>query len=155
MPGQLSLGLGSPYTADMAKTPADPYGRPVFLNLFRFHFPVGAVASFIHRVTGVLLVLAVPTGLGLAEYSTRSASHFRWVAAILDTPWAAVLGAMVMAALVHHLVAGVRVMLMDIGVGVRLPAARASAWGSLAAAGVSGVLALVVLWPAGEGGNAL
>jgi succinate dehydrogenase / fumarate reductase cytochrome b subunit len=139
----------------MAKTPADPYGRPVFLNLLRFHFPVGAVASFLHRVTGALLVLAVPTGLGLAEYSTRSASHFRWVAAVLDTPVAAILGAVVLAALVHHLVAGVRVMLMDIGVGVHLKAARLSAWGSLAAAGVAGVLALLALWPAGEGGHGL
>jgi succinate dehydrogenase / fumarate reductase cytochrome b subunit len=139
----------------MAKTPADPYGRPVFLNLFRFHFPVGAVASFVHRVTGVVLVLAVPAALGLAEYSTRSASHFRWVAAILDTPLAALLGAVALAALVHHLVAGVRVMLMDVGVGVHLPAARASAWGSLVIAGISGVLALVGLWPAGEGGHGL
>jgi succinate dehydrogenase / fumarate reductase cytochrome b subunit len=135
----------------MATTPSDPQNRPIFLDLRRIRFPVGAVASILHRITGVLLVVAVPAGLGLAEYSTRSASHFRWVADLLNTPWAALVGAGGLAGLVHHLLAGVRVLLMDVGVGVGLPAARRSAWGSLAAAAAAGVLGLVALWPA-EGG---
>ena len=135
----------------MAKPPADPLNRPVFLDLRRIRFPVGAVASILHRITGALLVGAVPAGLGLAEYSTRSATHFRWVVGLLDTPWLALLGAVLMAGLVHHLVAGVRVVLMDVGVGVGLAAARRSAWGSLVAAALAGGVALMLLWPDGGG----
>lgn len=32
--------------------------RPVYFELHRLALPVGAVASFLHRLSGVLLVLA-------------------------------------------------------------------------------------------------
>lgn len=130
----------------MAQSPSTP-DRPVFLDLRRIRFPVGAVASILHRLSGVLLIVAVPGALGLAEYSSRSAVHFRWVADVLDTSGAAVAGAAVLAALAHHLLAGVRVMLIDVGVGVALTTARRSALASLVAAAVAGVLALGLLWP--------
>lgn len=112
---------------------------------------MGAVASILHRLSGLLLVLAVPAALGLAEYSSRSAPHFRWVAGLLDTRTAALLGAVLLAALVHHLLAGIRLMLMDVGVGVGLAAARRSAQACLLVAAVSGLLGLAALWPAGGG----
>lgn len=146
-------GAPSLYTARMAKTPSDPRNRPVFLVLHRIRFPVGAVASFLHRLSGLLLVVAVPGGLGLAEYSTRSAGHFRWVAELLAAPAAAAIGAVVLAGLVHHLLAGVRVILMDMGVGVRLAPARGSAWGSLVIAAGTGLLALWGFWPGSEAGH--
>lgn len=130
----------------MAQSPSTP-DRPVFLDLRRIRFPVGAVASILHRLSGVLLLGAVPGGLWLAEYSSRSAVHFRWVAGALDTAPAAVIGAAVLAALAHHLLAGMRLMLIDVGVGVNLTAARRSAWASLVVAGVAGLLALGLLWP--------
>jgi len=37
--------------------------RPVFLNLARIRFPVGAIASIGRRISGVLLVLAWDTGV--------------------------------------------------------------------------------------------
>ena len=141
------------YTAGMAMTPPDPRRRPIFLELSRIHFPVGAIASILHRITGAMLVIGVPAGLALAEYSSRSAAHFRWVAGLLETPWAAGLGALALAGLVHHLVAGVRVLLMDMGAGVGPPQARRSAWGSLTAAALAGLIGLILLWPGGEGGH--
>lgn len=146
-PGRLLFVAGSLYTAPMPKMRPPVPSRPVFLDLRRIHFPVGAVASILHRLTGVLLILAVPGTLWLAEYSSRSAVHFRRVEGLLDHPAAAVVGAVVMAGLAHHLLAGVRLMLIDVGVGVALPAARRSAWGSLAAAAMVGLLTVVALWP--------
>jgi succinate dehydrogenase / fumarate reductase cytochrome b subunit len=119
----------------MATKPTDPRNRPVFLDLRRIRFPVGAVASILHRITGALLLLAVPAGLGLAAYSTRSPAHFRAVAAWLDGPWAALVLALLLGAVAHHLLAGVRILLMDAGVGVRVATARRTAWGALVAAG--------------------
>ncbi|QBZ84075.1 Succinate dehydrogenase cytochrome b556 subunit [Hydrogenovibrio crunogenus] len=37
--------------------------RPVYLNLFKFHFPLNAILSILHRITGVLLVLSLGIGL--------------------------------------------------------------------------------------------
>ena len=34
--------------------------RPVFLNLLQIRLPLGGVLSILHRVSGVLLVLAIP-----------------------------------------------------------------------------------------------
>lgn len=135
------------YTAGMAKFSSRFDFRPVFLDLRRIHFPVGAVVSILHRISGVVLILAVPGALFLAEYSSRSATHFRWVADLLDGVGAAVAGALLLAVLAHHLAAGVRLMLIDAGVGVALSPARRSAWGSLAVAGLAGLAALVTLWP--------
>ena len=43
--------------------------RPVYFELHRLALPAGAVASFLHRLSGVLLVLALPV---LAEAFGRS-----------------------------------------------------------------------------------
>lgn len=37
--------------------------RPVYLNLLKFHFPLNAIISILHRITGVLLVLFLLLGL--------------------------------------------------------------------------------------------
>ena len=34
--------------------------RPVFLNLIRIRFPIGAIASIGHRISGVILASALP-----------------------------------------------------------------------------------------------
>ena len=37
-----------------------PRRLPVFLNLAQIRFPIGAIASIAHRVSGVLLFIALP-----------------------------------------------------------------------------------------------
>lgn len=105
--------------------------RPVFLNLAAIRFPVGAVASIGHRVSGVLLLIALPALAAALGRSLRSAADFAamfggerplWLTGVLIVlVWAAA----------HHLVAGVRHLLMDLGIGSGLPPTRASAWAAL------------------------
>jgi len=129
----------------MAMKPTDPKNRPVFLDLRRIRFPVGAIASILHRLTGVLLVLAIPAALGLLAHSSSSPAHFREVGRWLEGPLAAVVLAVVLGAAVHHLLAGVRIILMDAGIGVKLGVARRSAWVALLIAAASAVATLVGL----------
>jgi succinate dehydrogenase / fumarate reductase cytochrome b subunit len=131
----------------MVNRPPDPLGRPVFLDLRRIRFPVGAITSITHRITGALLVLASPAALAVLAYSTRSPAAFRRVGEWLTGVPAALLVAVLAAALVHHLLAGVRILLMDAGLGVRLDRARGSAWASLAAAAAVGLATLIGFWP--------
>lgn len=126
----------------MPGKPHDPAGRPVFLSLSRIRFPVGAIASITHRITGVILAAAVPGAMALVAYSAQAPYQFRQVGAWL-TSWPGTVGLVVVAAAAaHHLLAGIRVMVMDAGWGESLTTARRTAWGSLAGAALAGLATL-------------
>ncbi len=101
---------------------------PVYLNLFRIRFPVGAVTSIGHRICGVCLFLSLPFWIYLLNLSLAGPGGFAEALGILQTPW--IRGGMLLAAWVffHHLLSGVRFLLLDAGVGCELQQARRSAW---------------------------
>jgi succinate dehydrogenase / fumarate reductase cytochrome b subunit len=108
--------------------PEGPLERPRFLDLTRISFPVGAVCSFGHRLSGVALAVATPLLAALFARSLEGAEGYAEAVAWLAPLPARVALVLVVWALAHHLLAGVRHLLMDIGVGSRLGAARTSAW---------------------------
>jgi succinate dehydrogenase / fumarate reductase cytochrome b subunit len=108
--------------------------RPVFLELWRIHLPVPGVVSILHRVSGVLLVLSLPMLAWLFAAALAGPEGFASAAAFVGHPLVQ-LALLVMAwALLHHLIAGLRYLLIDLGIGVDRPAARRSAWSALVAA---------------------
>jgi succinate dehydrogenase / fumarate reductase cytochrome b subunit len=111
--------------------------RPVFLNPARIRFPVGAVASIGHRISGVILVLALPLAVLALERALRDPAAFDALAGWLRLP-----AALLAWACAHHLFAGIRHLLTDVGIGASLPAARRSAFAALAAAAAVGLAAL-------------
>jgi len=112
--------------------------RPVFFNLLRIEFPVGAITSIGHRVSGVVLALCTPILIYLLDASLRSARDYEWVRVLLDTTPVKGLALLTFWAFAHHFFAGIRHLLMDIDVGSSLPAARLSAWMvNIASAGVA------------------
>lgn len=122
--------------------------RPVYFELHRIAFPVGSVASFLHRLSGVLLVFALPL---LAEAFGRSLAGpagFEEVAGWFDG-WPGRFAAIALAwALTHHLLAGLRHLAMDAGVGWRLPQARMSARAAIVGGLICALVVALVLWPA-------
>ncbi|HRO59708.1 MAG TPA: succinate dehydrogenase, cytochrome b556 subunit [Burkholderiaceae bacterium] len=120
---------------------------PRFLNLFAIRFPVGAIASIGHRISGVLLLVALPLAAQALERSLRSEAEFRALLALRASPWVSIAIAVIAWAIAHHLLAGIRHLLMDLGVGHRLATARASAWFVNVAASVVALAILVAcLW---------
>lgn len=117
--------------------------RPVFLNLLHIKMPVGAITSILHRVTGVLLAVGVPLGMVLLWRSLASEAGFAQVTALLHHGAFRALVVAIVWALAHHLLAGVRHMLMDINVGSTLHTARRTAWG---VNGAAAAVALLALW---------
>ena len=108
--------------------------RPVFLNFLRIRFPVGAVASFGHRASGVALVCALPFAvLALQRSLADEASFDSLVAALRSPPGRAVLVVAAWAS-AQHLLAGIRHLLSDLGIGSSLAASRRSAFAVLAGA---------------------
>jgi succinate dehydrogenase / fumarate reductase cytochrome b subunit len=112
--------------------------RPVFLDFTRIRFPVGAVASIGHRISGVLLVLALPLAvLGLQRSLGQEAG------ALALSGWARLPAALLAWAAAHHLLAGIRHLLTDVGIGASLPAARKSAYAALIGGAAVALLVLV------------
>jgi succinate dehydrogenase / fumarate reductase cytochrome b subunit len=107
--------------------------RPVFLDLWAIRFPVGAVVSIAHRVSGVVLILAVPAALYLLDLSLRDAAGFEAVQGLLDSGAARAAILLTVAVFGHHFFAGLRHLLLDIDIGVGRGAARVTAYGVFAA----------------------
>ena len=102
--------------------------RPVFFNLTRIQMPVGALTSIMHRVTGIVLALGIPFGFYALQLSLDSAQSYEHLMRIADTGLFKAALVLFVWALSHHLLAGVRHLLMDVGVGSHLANARRSAW---------------------------
>lgn len=107
--------------------------RPRYLNLLAIRLPLPGVLSILHRVSGVLLILALPFALAALQYSITSAADYDKVASILSHPFAKLVVLGVAWAFLHHLCAGVRFLLLDFHIGVQLAAARKTAMLAFAA----------------------
>jgi succinate dehydrogenase / fumarate reductase cytochrome b subunit len=108
--------------------------RPVHLDLFKIHLPVAGVMSIVHRITGVLMVLSIPVLLYLMDLSLRGDDGFGAAAQLLRGWLGQVFLFAILWALLHHLLAGVRYLLLDIDIGIEKPAYRQTAWGVLVTA---------------------
>ena len=117
---------------------------PRFLTLWKIRFPIGAIASIGHRISGVLLLVALPLLATALERSLRSPDEYVRFVASLEAPIVAPLMIVACWALTHHLFAGIRHLLMDVGIGSGLPQARTSAAVAIAAGIVAAAVA--ALW---------
>lgn len=102
--------------------------RPVNLNLFTIHFPIPAIVSILHRISGFILFLCIPLFLWMLQSSLTSINQFSDLQDILGNIWVKLILWGMMAALLLHLIAGIRHLLMDLGFGESLKAGRFSAW---------------------------
>jgi succinate dehydrogenase / fumarate reductase, cytochrome b subunit len=121
--------------------------RPVYLDLPRIRMPIPSVVSFLHRVTGALmLVFGIPLLLCAVGASLASPESWAALKAALAHPLAKLVLIAAAWAFLHHLCAGIRHLLLDVHVGVELAPARRS---SVVVFVVSLALALAVavkLW---------
>lgn len=89
--------------------------RPVNLNLFTIRFPVTAIASILHRASGVLLFIFILFMLYALSGSLQSADTFAKLQTCLSTPEMRFLSWVFLSSLVFHIFAGIRHLLMDLG----------------------------------------
>lgn len=91
--------------------------RPVNLNLFAFKFPLPAITSILHRISGVILFIGTAVLLYLLELSLRSPAGFQQVADMLSAPLTKLVVWAILAGLMYHLIAGAKHLVMDMGIG--------------------------------------
>jgi succinate dehydrogenase / fumarate reductase cytochrome b subunit len=122
---------------------ANQHAAPVVLNLLRIRFPVGAVTSIAHRISGVLMFLGFPLLIYLLDLSLQGPAGFERAVEYLQCTSLRVASIVIAWSLFHHLFSGIRFLLIDTGSGVNLQQARRSAW-LVNIAGVA--MALIYLW---------
>ena len=119
----------------------------VYLNLLQFSFPVTAIASILHRVSGVLLFLFIPLLLWALQKSLSSESGFMDIINLRESFLLSIILWAFLSALFYHLLAGIRHMLMDLGIGDSKSAGRLGAYLVIILSGIFAVLAGgVLLW---------
>lgn len=101
--------------------------RPVFLNLLQIKFPATAIASILHRVAGVLLILSLPFLIYLFGLSLGDQSSFNSALQIIKDPVVSLYLYLLLWAISHHLVAGIRYFLVDLEIVSGKCSARVSA----------------------------
>jgi succinate dehydrogenase / fumarate reductase cytochrome b subunit len=97
------------------------------LNLFTIYFPVTAVVSILHRMSGVILFLLIPLLLWSLQESLHSAARFLQFKHHLHSPIIQIIVWTFLVALGYHCLAGLRHLLMDMHVGESKQAGRLSA----------------------------
>ena len=114
--------------------------RPVHLNLFKIKLPIGGIMSIIHRATGMFMFIALPYLIYLLGLSLRSEQDYAAAHASIHSFIGVVFVFLVMWSLAHHLLAGIRYLLIDVDVGVEKEMARQSALAVTIAGPILGLL---------------
>ena len=86
------------------------------------------VTSFAHRISGALLFLALPVFIYGLDMSVQGREEFAQVGSWLSQPVVKVILLIWTWSLIHHFLAGIRFLLIDLEVGVSREAAQRSAW---------------------------
>lgn len=120
--------------------------RPVNLDLQTIRFPITAIASILHRVSGVITFVSVGILLWLLNLSLSSPIGFAKAADHIDGFFVTFIMWGILTALAYHIVVGIRHLLMDMGHFEELESASQSAKIAFVITAVLSLLAGVLVW---------
>ncbi|KJG15006.1 succinate dehydrogenase [Photobacterium iliopiscarium] len=120
--------------------------RPVNLDLQTMRFPLTAIASILHRVSGVITFVAVAILLWLLNLSLSSPKGFTSAVSITDSGLVTLMLWGILTALFYHIVLGVRHLLMDLGYFEEMETGLASTKVSFVIVAILSVFAGVLVW---------
>lgn len=120
--------------------------RPVNLDLTKFSFPLPAITSIIHRVSGVALFIGVAFLLYALDLSLESQESFDQLKQCLSSFVAKFIAWGIVSFLLYHMVAGTKHLLMDYGIGETLEGGLMGAKLTIVISVVLIVLAGVWIW---------
>jgi succinate dehydrogenase / fumarate reductase cytochrome b subunit len=101
--------------------------RPINLSLLAFQFPVPAITSITHRITGVVLFVGIGFLLYVLELALSSPEGYAHAQELLAAPAGKLVAFVVLAMLIFHIVAGIRHLIMDFHIGDSLAGGRLGA----------------------------
>lgn len=120
--------------------------RPINLDLTTIQFPITAVVSILHRISGIIVFLFIPYLLWILGHSLASAENFAQIKDSFSSPFFRFVLWIMLAGLLYHLVAGIRHLLMDAHVGEELHSGRIGANAVMVISIILIILAGIWLW---------
>ncbi|MCA3951668.1 succinate dehydrogenase cytochrome b556 subunit [Vibrio vulnificus] len=130
----------------MSKPVKERKSRPVNLDLQTIRFPVTAIASILHRVSGVITFVAVGILLWLLSISLSSPVGFMEASDIVDSFFVKFILWGILTALAYHIAGGIRHLMMDLGHFEELESGAMSAKVAFTATAVLSLLAGILVW---------
>jgi succinate dehydrogenase / fumarate reductase cytochrome b subunit len=91
--------------------------RPVNLDMLSIRMPITAWASITHRATGVFLFVGIAVFLWALDASLASPESFAKLQESLENPLLKLTIWAVLSGLIYHALAGVKHLIMDMGIG--------------------------------------
>ena len=87
--------------------------RPINLNLLTIRFPLSAIISILHRISGIVLFLGIPAFLCALQTALASPASFRQLKACLAFATVKFGVWILISTLLYHMLSGIRHMAMD------------------------------------------
>ena len=101
--------------------------RPKYLNLFEIKLPLPGWVSILHRISGAGLFLMLPALIWLLDLSLGSTEDLETFRAVAGNPFVKLVLLGLAWAYLHHICMGIRILLLDVHVGIDKKPARTSA----------------------------
>jgi len=120
--------------------------RPVNLDLTTVKFPLPAITSILHRISGVALFFSIGVMLYLMQLSLESEAGFERALELLRATPVKLVVWLILAGLLYHLIAGIKHLLMDWGLGESREGALRGAQVTLILALAAAVLSWGMIW---------
>ncbi|MFY0665610.1 MAG: succinate dehydrogenase, cytochrome b556 subunit [Natronospirillum sp.] len=120
--------------------------RPVNLDLTTISLPIPAITSFLHRVSGIFLLIGIAFMVWVLNKSLASPADFAAAQSVMNHGLAKFITWGLLSSLAYHLVAGVKHLIMDTGVGETKEGGKLGAQITLVISVVLFVLAGVWVW---------
>ena len=120
--------------------------RPVNLDITTIKFPLAAIASILHRITGVILFLGTSVLLYLLQLSLKSEVGFASALELSSRISVKLVIWMLIVCIAYHLIAGLKHLLLDFGLGETKVAAEYGAKILLSSLILASLLAGFWIW---------
>jgi len=120
--------------------------RPINLDLRTLHFPVMAITSIMHRVSGIIIFVCLPLMIYWLQLSLASNESYDHMLELLDKSYDKLILWGFLSALVYHFMAGIRHMIADFGYGETVAVAKKTAGLLLILTVITTVLLGVWVW---------
>ena len=98
--------------------------RPKHLNLFAIRLPIPGFVSILHRISGFLMVALLGLLIFVIDQLITSSDSFSNISFIFENLYVKLFLIIPIWALSHHLLAGIRFLLLDFHVFIELKATR-------------------------------
>lgn len=120
--------------------------RPVFLEIPNIRLPIPGIVSILHRISGVGLFVMLPVLLYFFSGALDREASFEAYRSAISNPFVKLILIGLLWAYLHHFLAGIRFLFLDVHKGLELNTARATAKVVFASALILTVVLGALLW---------